>query len=233
MTEMAKGPAGLEGVLRHRFRRPELLELALTHASAASVQRGRNSNERLEFLGDRVLGLVVAEMLFERFPEEAEGNLAPRFVALTRKETLARVAQSIGLGRHLILSHGEEEAGGRDNPGLLADACEALIAALFFDGGLRSARAFIRRHWRPLAEEEPTPPKDAKTALQEWGQARGLALPAYREIGREGPPHAPIFQVELSLGGFAPSVGVGSSKRAAEQAAALAMLEQVGLADGG
>jgi ribonuclease-3 len=224
--------AGLERALRHRFRRPELLQEALTHSSAASVQRSGISNERLEFLGDRVLGVIVAELLFQRFPGETEGELAPRFVALTRKETLARVAETIGLGGHLALSRGEEETGGRQNPGLLADACEAVIAALYLDGGMRAARAFINRHWAALADEEPTPPKDAKTALQEWGQARGLALPEYREVGREGPPHAPTFRVALALAGFPPTEGVGSSKRAAEQAAAEAMLERVAGGDG-
>lgn len=221
--------AALSTVLGHGFARPELLVQALTHPSIQQGRRPRVSApyERLEFLGDRVLGLVVAEMLFNRYPDEAEGALARRHAALVRRETLARVAEQIGLGRHLALARSEEEAGGRNNPGILADACEAVIGALYADAGFEVAAAFVRSRWQPLMEESLAPPKDAKTALQEWAQGRGLPLPAYRVLGQEGPAHEPIFLMEASLEGVGSTVGRGPSKRVAEQAAAGALLEQV------
>lgn len=215
-------------ILGHRFSRPELLREALSHSSAAQGPAGRPvSYERLEFLGDRVLGLVVARLLFDRFAGESEGHLARRHAELVRKESLARVAVELALGRHIRLSRGEEEAGGRDNPAILADVCEAIIAAIFLDGGFEAAAAFIGRHWSPLIEEDLTPPKDAKTALQEWAQGRGLDLPFYREVGRKGPPHAPVFEVEVSIEGHSPEVASGPSKRAAEQAAAGTLLARL------
>jgi ribonuclease III len=212
--------------LGHRFQRPELLRQALTHASTARDRQGRHrSNERLEFLGDRVLGLVVADFLLERFPDEDEGELARRHAGLVRRETLARVAGSIGIGDHIVMSRGEEEAGGRGNPGLLADSLEAAIAALYLDGGLAPAAEFIRRHWWNLIEEDVEPPKDGKTTLQEWAQGRGLDLPSYREVDRSGPAHAPTFMVQVSVEGVGEAAAPGPSKRAAEQAAADALLE--------
>ena len=225
---MTKISDSLGTILGHPFGRSDLLREALTHSSAAQGQSGRPASyERLEFLGDRVLGLVVARLLFDRFAGESEGHLARRHAELVRKETLARVAVKLGLGRHLRLSRGEEEAGGRDNPAILADACEAVIAAIFVDGGFEAAAAFIGRHWTALIEEDLTPPKDAKTALQEWAQGRGLDLPLYREVGREGPPHAPLFEVEVSIEGHSPEVASGPSKRTAEQAAAGALLARL------
>lgn len=223
------GRAGtLEETLGHIFARPDLLRQALCHASTATG-RGRriDSNERLEFLGDRVLGLCVAHLLFERFPDEDEGELARRFAVLVGRDALAQVAAEIGLAAHLIMSNGEAEAGGRDNPALLADACEAVIAGLYLDGGLDVATAFVERYWSALVEADREPPKDAKTALQEWAQGRGLALPAYDEIERLGPPHAPRFHVQVSLDGRPPERGSGSSKRAAERAAAQAMVDRI------
>ena len=176
---------------------------------------------------DRVLGLVVADMLFHRFPTEAEGALARRHAALVRREALARVAQIIGLPEHLVLSRGEEEAGGRANPGLLADACEAVIGALFADAGFEKAQVFVRTMWTPLMDEAAAPPKDAKTALQEWAQGRGKKLPVYTTVGTEGPPHDPTFSVSVEVEGVETVVAKGASKRAAEQAAATQMLENV------
>ena len=170
---------------------------------------------------------MVAETLYERFPDEEEGALAPRLAALVRRGALARVALDIGLGGHVVMAQGEEEAGGRDNPGILADTCEAVIAALYLDGGMEPAERFIRRHWLALMEEDSAPPKDSKTELQEWAQGRGLALPAYTETGREGPAHAPVFSVQVSLEGIDPAAATGPSKRAAEQAAAAALLERI------
>ncbi len=229
---------GLIRALDYRFKQPELLDEALTHPSA-SLGRGprgpvatgsgrrRTVYERLEFLGDRVLGLVVAEMLFHRFPDENEGALARRHAALVRREALARVALILGLDKLLLLSKGEEEAGGRNNPTMLSDACEALLGAVYADGGLDPAARIIRGHWATLMAESATPPKDAKTALQEWAQGRGKPLPLYETRGIEGPPHDPSFLVAVTVEGFLSVTGCGTSKRAAEQAAATAMLEQL------
>lgn len=217
--------AGLEAALGHRFRDRALLVQALTHASAAA-SRGQ-SNERLEFLGDRVLGLVVAALLLKTFPDEDEGQIAYRFSALVASPTLARVAGEIGLAPHVRLSDSERAAGGGDNPTLLANCCEAVIAAVFLDGGLDPARALVRRHWRPLIEETASPPKDAKTMLQEWAQAQGLALPQYRVSGRTGPAHAPLFLVEVRVEDRPPVQAQGASKRAAEQSAAALMLRRI------
>ncbi|MDR3440809.1 ribonuclease III [Telmatospirillum sp.] len=220
--------------LDYQFRRPEFLEEALMHSSActargrgAASSKPRTSNERLEFLGDRVLGLTVAEMLFFHFNKENEGALARRHAALVRREALARVAITLGLDDALVMSKGEEDGGGRQNPTILADACEAILGAVYADGGLDVARTIVRRHWEPLMAESITPPKDAKTGLQEWAQGRGKPLPVYETLGAEGPQHDPIFLVSVSVEGFAPLTGRGASKRVAEQAAASAMLEKV------
>jgi ribonuclease-3 len=216
----------LENALAHRFTRSELLEQALTHSSLADPGGG-GTNERLEFLGDRVLGLVVAEMLVERFPDEDVGPLARRHVALVRRETLAGVARSTPIAESLKLSAGEESAGGRTNDALLADGCEAVIAALYLDGGLPAAAGFIRRHWADRMERAAgKAPVDAKTALQEWAQARGLAVPVYAELAREGSAHAPQFRVSVSVSGLGIAEGTGSSKRTAEQQAAQALMIQ-------
>jgi ribonuclease-3 len=223
------GAADLYAVLGHAFARPELLSQALTHPSMQQGRRSRTSDpyERLEFLGDRVLGLVVADMLLARFPDEAEGALARRHAALVRREAVARVAREIGLPRYLVLAKGEDDSGGRANPGILADACEAVIGALYADAGFQVASAFVRSRWETLMEEALAPPKDAKTGLQEWAQGRGLALPRYKILGQEGPPHEPIFLMEVSVEGVGSAVGRGASKRVAEQAAAGLLLEQV------
>ncbi|WP_421709259.1 ribonuclease III [Algihabitans sp.] len=210
--------------LGHDFADPALLAQALTHASRAGTAEG--SYERMEFLGDRILGCLVAELLYRSFPQENEGALGKRFAALVRRETLAEVAGPAGLdlGPHLSLSRGEQDSGGRENPATLADACEAVIAALYLDGGLEAARRLIAPIWTPLLKADPTPPQDAKTRLQEWTQARGLALPRYEEIARSGPDHAPHFTLRVSLSDGRHAEAEGRSKRNAEQAAAEAML---------
>ena len=215
----------LEEALGHHFKNQDLLIQALTHASAAPSRGG--SNERFEFLGDRVLGLAVAGLLLETFPDEDEGALGYRFSALARAESLARVAADIGLAPHILLAASEEESGGRENANLLADCCEAVIAALYLDGGLDVADGFIRRHWRPLMAEDPVPPKDAKTVLQEWAQSKGLPLPDYRVIGQKGPAHAPRFTIEVALHEMKPASGQGTSKQAAEQEAARVLLKRI------
>ena len=223
----------LADILGHRFARPEWLAQALVHPSAAK-RGGRPvaDYQRLEFLGDRVLGLVIADLLFEHFPDAEAGALAPRYNALVRREALAGIARDIGLGTFLRLATSERAAGGAENPAILADACEAVIAALYHDGGLAAARAFIERYWRPLAEGLTTPPTDAKTQLQEWAQAHGRAPPAYSIVAREGPPHRPLFTVEVALEGGLPAAATGRSKREAEQAAAAALLSTHGEREG-
>ncbi|WP_137388099.1 ribonuclease III [Rhodoligotrophos defluvii] len=218
----------------YRFRSTDLLERALTHASFAVTHRkkppagfatGANSdNERLEFLGDRVLGLVVAEELLRRFPDSAEGELAPRFNALVRKETCAEVARSIELGRFLRLGSGEAAAGGRSKTAILGNACEAVIAAIYLDGGIGAARSFILERWQPHFDGIGAMHKDSKSALQEWAQGRGLPPPVYREKARSGPDHAPLFKIEVAIEGYPAQEGEGTSKRAAEQAAADAFM---------
>lgn len=212
-------------VLGHDFGRPELLFEALTHASART---GRRSYERFEFLGDRVLGLVIAHMLHDGFPDEDEGALAKRLAALVRRQALAQVAAELNIGALIEMSKGEEDSGGRANPALLADAMEALIAALYLDGGLATAEGFLRRHWTAMMEAMEAPPQDAKTELQEWAQGAGRPLPRYTTIAEQGPAHDPVFEVEVSVDGWPAVAGNGRSKRAAEQAAAGALLAQVG-----
>lgn len=215
----------LQERLGYEFQRPKLLTEALTHSSYQGDGGGRrHSYERLEFLGDRVLGLVIANLLFRRFPGEEVGALARRHAAVVRGEALAEVAHGLGIAACVRLSRGEEDAGGRRNPSLLADACEAVIAAIFLDGGLDAAKEVVERLWRGMIERDASPPKDPKTLLQEWAQGFGRPLPIYREMERSGPPHAPLFRVEVSVEGFAPVAATGSSKRSAERAAAEGLL---------
>jgi len=222
-----KAPFQAGEALGHSFRHPDLLRQALTHPSVVHRRSAQESYERLEFLGDRVLGLIVADLLFATYPAEPEGKLAQRLAALVRKETLADVAREIDLGSALVLSRGEEESGGRDNPANLANGCEAVIGALYLDGGLEAARQFVCRHWVARLEAARRPPRDAKTSLKEWAQGQGRPLPRYRVVDTSGPPHNPTFAVEVSVEGVSPVVAHGSSKRAAEQAAAALLLETV------
>lgn len=216
----------LMDAIGHSFSDAALLQQAVTHRSFGNG-RGSQHNERLEFLGDRVLGLVIADLLYSRFPEEAEGALARRHAALVRKEALARVAEKIGLSAFLRMSRGEEDAGGRSNAGMLADACEAVIGAAYLDGGLAPVQAFIRANWLPLLEESSAPPKDAKTALQEWAQQRGLPLPEYGTLETSGPDHSPVFRIQVSVKGYPPESASGNSKRVAAQVAAQALLKRL------
>lgn len=211
--------------LGHDFARPELLVRALVHPSFASP--GRPSNQRLEFLGDRVLGLVIAEALFSADRAASEGQLAPRFNALVRRETCAAVAEALELGAVLRLGRSEMLAGGRRNPATLADAMEAVLAAVYLDGGLEAARAVVLRHWAGRLAAADRIERDAKTALQERVQAEGAPPPAYVEIAREGPAHAPRFTVEVRLADGQCAQASAPSKRAAEQAAAAALLERL------
>ncbi|HEX9858714.1 MAG TPA: ribonuclease III [Paracoccaceae bacterium] len=217
------------GRLGHEFRRPELLLRAVTHASISS--KTRPDNQRLEFLGDRVLGLVMAEALLMADKSATEGQLAPRFNALVRKETCADVARDLGLGDVLKLGRSEMMSGGRRKEALLGDALEAVIAAVYLDGGFAAAQALVLRLWGGRIGAVQHDARDAKTSLQEWAQARGLPPPAYVEMGREGPDHQPIFTVEVRLENGAVELARSGTKRAAEQAAAKALLARMEATD--
>ena len=214
----------LEQQLDYAFKNEGLLVEAMTHASAETRAAGYADNERLEFLGDRVLGLLTADALVKAFPDATEGDLAPRLNALVRRETLAEIASEIGIGACLILAPGEEQSGGREKPALLADACEALIAALYRDGGMRAAKRFFEAHWTSRLHETKAVPRDPKTRLQEWAQGAGLGTPIYSPVSRTGPDHAPVFTIEVNVKDRKSRRGKGKSKREAEQAAAEAML---------
>ena len=222
----------LEKKLGYKFKRQDMLERALTHASVRGGRKGRVDNERLEFIGDRVLGLAIVEGLYKDFPEANEGELARRYNRLVRGETCAKVGRELGLGEHLILSESEAESGGREKETILA-----VLGAVFLDAGFEKARGVVHTLWGNTGgEHRPDVVSDPKSALQEWAQGNGLALPRYVEIAREGPDHAPRFTSEVRIDGKRPARGEGNSKRAAEQAAAGALLEREGvmgaLADG-
>ncbi len=221
----------LAGRLGHRFHTPELLLRAVTHASIAS--QTRPDNQRLEFLGDRVLGLVMAEALLSADPGATEGQLAPRFNALVRKETCADVARDLGLGEVLKLGRSEMVSGGRRKETLLGDALEAVIAAVYLDGGFDAARSVILRLWDGRIGAVETDARDAKTALQEWAQARGQTPPTYTEQSRTGPDHQPIFTVEVRLDDGHTELASAGSKRQAEQAAARELLARLDAPTGG
>jgi ribonuclease III len=213
------------GRLGHEFRTPDLLVQAVTHASISSTTRP--DNQRLEFLGDRVLGLVMAEALFMADPAATEGQLAPRFNALVRKESCADVARAVGLGEVLKLGRSEMMSGGRRKEALLGDALEAVIAAVYIDAGFAAAQDVVLRLWAGRIGTVEPDSRDAKTALQEWVQARGLPPPAYAELGREGPDHQPLFTVEVSLDTGETETAQAGTKRQAEQAAARALLARM------
>jgi ribonuclease-3 len=211
--------------LGHAFARPELLLRALTHSSLASASRP--DNQRLEFLGDRVLGLVMAEALLEADPDAAEGQLAPRYNALVRRETCAEVAGEIGLGDVIKLGRSETMTGGRRKAALLADGMEAVIAAVYLDAGFPAAKALVLRLWGARVGRVAEDARDPKTALQEWAQARGMPPPAYEEVARTGPDHAPEFTIRARLRDGAEAEARAGSKRAAEQEAARALLSRL------
>ncbi len=221
--------SALEATIGYRFSDPTLLESALTHISALKGQGRAGSYQRLEFLGDHVLGLVVSEMLFAAFPKAEEGELSRRLADLVRRESCAEVARSIDLGASLRLGASEIRAGGRTRIAILADVCESLIGAVFLDGGYKAAKALVERYWSDRMRKPARPLRDPKTVLQEWAQARGLPTPTYREVERTGPHHDPVFKVAVQLPQRDVAEGKGRSKRAAEQAAAEAMLAREGV----
>jgi ribonuclease-3 len=231
MSRRARPPiTALEAALGHVFADKTLLDQALTHISALAVERRMASYQRLEFLGDRVLGLAIADMLFTAFPDDEEGALSRRLSDLVRKETCASVALAWGVGPHLRLGPGEIHSGGRKRLTILGDACEALIGAVFLDAGYPAARAVVECGWKSRLLSPPGPLSDAKTTLQEWAQARALAAPTYRVVSRTGPDHSPRFVVAVDIDAHPAAEGEGRSKRLAEQAAAAAFMAREGAA---
>jgi len=220
--------AELEARIGHTFEYRDLLREALTHASVLDGARKGRSYDRLEFLGDRVLGLIVAERLLEQHKGEAEGELAPRYNALVNRHACARAARAADLGDAVILSPSEAASGGRGKEAILADICESVIAALYLDGGMDAARAFITKFWGDAFDAGGTAPRDAKTVLQEWAAAKKRGL-SYAVIEQTGPEHAPHFVVEARIDGFPPARGEGGAKRDAQRAAAAAFLKAQGV----
>ncbi|MEM9356657.1 MAG: ribonuclease III [Pseudomonadota bacterium] len=221
--------AALEKALGCKFRDQDLLVRALTHGSVRQSASKRIDNERLEFLGDRVLGLVVAEHLHKSLPDVREGDLARRFNALVCGDTCADVGREVGLGQYLILSTSEADNGGREKDTILADAMEAVLGAVFLDRDFEAARRVVHAVWAERLEEIRTTKVDPKSALQEWAQSQSLRLPRYTEISRTGPDHNPCFVAEVVVEGLQPERGEGSSKRSAQQAAAHTLLVREGV----
>ena len=210
-------------ILDYEFANRGLLTAALTHRSSCLEV----NYERLEFLGDRVLGLVIAELLMETFPRENEGDLSQRFHALVRKESLAEIAHNIGLPSLIRMGHGEHEFSRRENEAIIADVFEALLGAIYLDGGLAPAKKIIAQYFMPAMLKNSCPPQDAKTTLQEWLQSKGLGLPHYTLVEQKGPDHRPTFIVAVTAGQLGSAEGIGKSKRAAEQEAAGNMLSEL------
>ncbi len=228
LTKNATNIDALYDRLNYRFRNEKLLTEALTHPSYRSGRAGTGGDyERLEFVGDRVLGLITAEILHKAFADADAGELARRLNARVRQEALVEVARAIDLGAHILLSKSERRTGGEAKPAILADACEAVIAALYLDGGLDVARDFIERYWPSAHMDSGGARKDAKTALQEWAHKAAKSAPEYHVVREDGPPHDPVFTVEVRLDDLQPICGVGKSKRSAQQAAAQAMMEKL------
>jgi ribonuclease-3 len=224
--------AALQTRIGHSFTDASLLVRALTHVSALPAlraQRRIDSYQRLEFLGDRVLGLAVSTMLFETYPAAEEGELSRRLADLVRKDTCADVARDWGVGEFLRLGEGEAQTGGAKKSAILGDICESILGAVFLDAGFPAAEGVVRKFFAAKMLHPGRPLRDAKTALQEWAQARGLPPPAYRQSGRSGPDHAPLFVMEVVVTGFESVKAEGTSKRLAEQACAQKFLAREGV----
>jgi ribonuclease III len=225
--------AAIEARIGHKFADSNLLTTAITHVSALKPQRKRgDSYQRLEFLGDHVLGLIVSDMLYRAFPNADEGEMSKRLADLVRKESCADVAKSLGLTDDIKLGAVGAGASARLRKSVLGDICEAVIGAIFLDGGYAAAAAFVERNWTERMRKPRQPLRDPKTVLQEWAQGKGLPTPVYREVERTGPHHDPQFRVAVDLPGLAPAEGVGGSKRAAEKVAASAMIAREGVGGG-
>ena len=216
--------SGLQKRLNYQFKDISLLERALTHSSLSNETENTKSLERLEFLGDRVLGLLTAENLWRRYPEFSEGDMAPRLNALVRKETCAKAALELGLDEYIRLSPAEEENGGRQKTAILGDTCEALLGALYIDGGLEATLSAYNQYWLQDFDRLASRYKDSKTTLQEWAQSKKRGTPVYNVLNHEGPAHAPIFEIEVVVQGLKPAKASGQSKRSAQTAAAQKLL---------
>jgi ribonuclease-3 len=222
--------AAIEERIGYSFKDPTLLATAFTHVSALKAARNRtDSYQRLEFLGDHVLGLIVSDMLYRAFPKADEGELSKRLADLVRKETCVDVARSLGFQDAIKLGSVGAGAGARLRKSVLGDICEAVIGAIFLDGGYATAVKFVETNWLERMRKPQRPLRDPKTVLQEWAQGKGLPVPVYREIERTGPHHDPQFRVAVDLPGLTSAEGTGGSKRAAEKAAASAMLASDGV----
>lgn len=225
--------AALEGRIGYAFSDRALIDLALTHISAVKGEAPRvRSYQRLEFLGDHVLGSIVSDMLFQAFPSAEEGELSRRLADLVREEACAEVAEDMSVGAFIRLGPGEAQSGARKRRTILADIAESVVAAVYLDGGYEAARALVDRFWRARLEAPRRPLRDPKTVLQEWAQARGLPPPAYREVSRSGPDHAPRFVVAVELPGLDRAEALGGSKQDAQKAAAAAFLAREGVSEG-
>ena len=225
---VAATATALEKTIGYRFKDRDLLDRSLTHISVSGGTRA-NSYQRLEFLGDHVLGLIISDMLFEAFPKADEGELSRRLADLVRREACADVARAIELGQAIRLGSSENNAGGRTRTAILADVCEALVGAVYLDGGYPAAQKMVESAWGERLRKPMRPLRDPKTVLQEWAQGKGLPTPTYREVERTGPHHDPQFRVTVELPGMESSEGIGSTKRAAEKAAALMLLKREGV----
>ena len=224
------GDDTLQELLGHKFANPLLVAAALTHGSSHSGHQTEIGDyQRLEFLGDRVLSLVIADELYQRFPLEKEGPMAARLSLLVRAETCAAVGEALQLGNFIKVGAVEKRKGVHNMASVVADVIEALIGAIYIDAGFEKARAFVLRAWKSFLESEPSSLKDAKTFVQEWGLGRALPLPRYVEVGREGPQHAPVFTIALRVGDLEPAAGRGGSKQQAEMDAAQNFIKREGL----
>ncbi len=219
---MTRPAAELQTLIGYTFKDEQLLKLSLTHSSA----KKKNNYERLEFLGDRVLGLIMAELIYHRFPEESEGDLGRRLAPLVQGVTIAQISAKINLADFIILSDAEKAAGGKANDNILSDVYEALLGALYLDGGLEPCRRMIALHWRGVLDVMIRPPMHPKTEVQEWAQGRGLPLPLYEIVKQSGPDHAPSFEIELRVEGFTSARAEGRSRQDAEKEAALKFISQ-------
>lgn len=219
---MTRPAAELQTLIGYTFKEEKLLKLALTHSSA----KKKSNYERLEFLGDRVLGLIMAELIYHRFPEESEGDLGRRLAPLVQGATIAQVSAHINLSEFIILSEAERVAGGKTNDNIVSDVYEALLGALYLEGGLEPCRKLITQNWESVLDVMVRPPMHPKTEVQEWAQGRGLPLPLYEIVKQSGPDHAPVFEIELSVEGFGPVKAEGRSRQDAEKLAAGKFIEE-------
>jgi ribonuclease III len=229
MSDRKKTPASLEKKIGHRFKDKSLLTQALTHVSAIGGGKLKISYQRFEFLGDHVLGLTISDLLLREFTNAQEGELSQRLSDLVRKETCAEVGLELDLGSYVYFGQHELQSGGRKKKTIIADVCEAVIGAVYLDGGFQAAAKFVNKYWRPRALAPGRELRDAKTRLQEWAQKQGLPPPSYRQVERKGPDHKPVFRIAVEVQGIVSGEGVGATKRDAERAAAEAALQAQGI----